>query len=388
MSDDQDGSNASSEGEHNGVMSEDQGVEEVEVDESGAHRELLLHNPSAITFGGLLPNGTGTVINNYQAINRGLNKFVQPKYFAMLLFSAAENKMPWILTEVPQKIMCNSVFVIDIRHLDSEGALFRDGLGSWIQNCGKVSNFFTWENDEVKEIKSGTTAEQSDEIVEFVRRIDKNSSCPAYTRVTVTAAQLGFAALQYFFKGDVEQEFTISYQRPKKSNTHLAHLNLANQAAILARTTRRGHKRKSSARDDDLDISESVTPFPKIILPTRVVGHNSNGPLRTPVGAIASAMGKEPLDVGAGTLIAYLREHIRSERAERVEDRKLRREELEARRVERLEDRKLQREELELRRKELQLQAAKWAVEQEQWNVERKGRDAMLDLLKKKADEA
>lgn len=46
---------------------------------------------------------------------------------------------------VPQKIMCNCVFVIDLKKLESENALFKDGLGSWIQNCGKVMNYFVME---------------------------------------------------------------------------------------------------------------------------------------------------------------------------------------------------------------------------------------------------
>ena len=50
MSVDQDDSNSSDAGEHNGEVSEDQGVEEVEVDDSLSQRELSL--PSAITFGG------------------------------------------------------------------------------------------------------------------------------------------------------------------------------------------------------------------------------------------------------------------------------------------------------------------------------------------------
>lgn len=117
---------------------------------SGPHP---IPNPSLASFvvlilSRLLDYGVGTDVEGYMAVSRGLDRFVQPKYFAEILFAAADGKMPWISRVVPQGIMVNSAFVVDIKALENESVLYKDGLGTWIQNCGKVSNYFVWDRHE------------------------------------------------------------------------------------------------------------------------------------------------------------------------------------------------------------------------------------------------
>ncbi|XP_055336915.1 uncharacterized protein LOC129587276 [Paramacrobiotus metropolitanus] len=362
--------------DHSEEALSEQGVESEEVELDVSKDQQVIPMQSA--YEGLLENGAGEEVEGYVAVSVGINRFIQPKMFAALLFEAADGRMPWISNTVPQKIMVNSLFVVNLRALDSDSAILKDGLGAWIQNCGKVTNYFTWDSatEEPKEVKGGS--DSGSDCYEFVRRIDKNGSNLNFTRVIVICPQLGLAALQYFFKGVPEQPFEISYQRPKKNLNVNAH-----PPRILA-TIPRDRKRKIG----QLDILPGQVGGAAVASGTDVVDHPGPKRIFRPFLPRSSPHldenGSPPTDINPETLITVFRSHLAAERQDKAEERKLRREELEARRKERLEDREMQKQEMELRRQELRMQETKMALEQQKWEIERKEKELFFELLKRK----
>lgn len=101
--------------------------------------------------------------------------------------------------------------------------------------------------------------------MEFIRRIDKNAGCSAYTRVVVQSNQLGLAVLQYFFKGVVERPFEVVNYRPKKpiptnfATPQRQFLPASTPNSVASGTRSRKRKERPSAKEEYEENEGSAT---------------------------------------------------------------------------------------------------------------------------------
>ncbi|XP_055336906.1 uncharacterized protein LOC129587271 [Paramacrobiotus metropolitanus] len=387
---------------------EEQDVEDPDALEMSPTKEAKYQQ---VVYGTKVDYISGYDVDGYEAVSRGVSRTIPTQCLATLLFRAAKGAVPHILFAVPQRIMCNCLFVIDLKKLPRETDLYFDGLGTWDQNCGKITSYFRYVNGEAVDAKGEKDA------VMFLRRTDRNTNCKAYTRVVVICKDFGLAAVQYYFKNAEEQSFEITN---------------ANQRGVRVSamyTTTRGMKRradeeldedgKSNPPADEPDTgNHSIVSLPKEDAPRRtrsgIVHYASQtSDINVPAHSTRSASKRAssvnrtllygnsnlsadiPDTLTPSALLAYLKTHVTIDRQERAEDRVLRRAELEARKQERVDEMRIRREEMEslrkekheeieMRKQELSLEKAKLQLEQQRWELDRKEKEMFLELLKKK----
>ncbi|GAV03075.1 hypothetical protein RvY_13557 [Ramazzottius varieornatus] len=358
-------------------------------------------------YGQVVEVEEGTIVDDYPAISAGVSRTVPTQILATLLHRAFCGHGYNVLSTVPQKVMRNAMFMVDLRKLTKETDIYYDGLGMWDQNCGKITNYFRFVGGEAKQISDGKEERQED-VVAFVRRTDRNLNCKAYNRVVVTCKKYGLAVIHYFFKGRDEEPFEIVTMSQKGARSHNGHSDTSSSNA--ATPSRTGTKRKySGSTSTKLGTPEPATmdqimylangPDQSQAVPVRVTtvqSIQSVGPLHNPSSFGPSLpVDNENGDSSPTALTTYLKSHIAQIRQDRAEERQLRREELEQRKRERAEDREWQREEaetrrrerieeIELRKQELALEKTKINLEQQRWELDRKEKELFLDLLRKK----
>ncbi|OQV19238.1 hypothetical protein BV898_06661 [Hypsibius exemplaris] len=339
-----------------------------------------------VIYGEVVTEEVGVEVDGHPGISSGVNRTIPTQALATLIFRYKSGHTYNILESVPQQVQRNWLFLLDLRKLGKPTDIYYDGLGMWDQNCGKVVNSFRYLEGEAKDAKD----DKGDDVVQFVRRTDRNVNFKNFNRVVVICQKFQVAAVQYFFKGCEEQAFEIANSTPKAIR-----LTTLNDSA--ARTPGKGTKRKAVADESDA-IGEILY----------VSGGNQDPTRYQVIKAVKQrypAVSDAAIDqADPASLLTYLRTFVSNMRQERAEERQLRKEELEQRKKERAEEREFRQQDLELRRKELQeamekrkqeaaREREKEAIEQQHWDIERKQREIdrkerelLLEMLRKKMD--